>query len=302
MSWAHGGGVSQWTLPGPSGVCSGPVLPSSRVDTLAFWWVCYVLDTFPWVYQGAQIHKVRTGHGLRGREAKGTGWLSLRRQWAVVKGRTWEPACLYSTPALSFLSWVALGKLLNLPELQRLYLQTICLNLDSSESRDWLKNLGAGKHLEVMPGSRSEGVERGWEEGRGRGSEQCPVELAAAVGSEAPSCWRPCKVACRMPSESSLQSQQVEAFVHWFLSPFGWSLSPGDPTSGQLALQCWLSFPIGRLHLPSPEDSLLEGGWRGWAGLGVCMCGPAHPSTADTWDGPGARHWKFQWPYLTGLI
>ena len=35
-----------------------------------------------------QIHKERAVHGHREIEVKGTGWLSLRREWAVVKGRT----------------------------------------------------------------------------------------------------------------------------------------------------------------------------------------------------------------------
>lgn len=43
---------------------------------------------FPLDVPRVQMHKERAGHRHRGTEVKGTGWLSLRREWAVVKGRT----------------------------------------------------------------------------------------------------------------------------------------------------------------------------------------------------------------------
>lgn len=42
---------------------------------------------FPLGVPRVQIHE-RAVHRHRGIEVKGTGWLSLRREWAVVKGRT----------------------------------------------------------------------------------------------------------------------------------------------------------------------------------------------------------------------
>lgn len=120
------------------------------------------------------------------------------------------------------------GQVSNLSELQCPYLQVICLNLNSSESRGCLKNLGTDCIWD-------EGVGMGRDEGRGEGSKPYAAELPAAVVSGVPSCGGPCKLACRMPSELSLQRRQVEALIHGLLYPFGWGLSPGDPTSGRLA-------------------------------------------------------------------